>query len=84
MATNVQKDISVGHFSGTVPVLKSSQVTANGSVAAASYTEAQSIDSLEVYLLANGYTQAQLNVMSKNDKIYAYRTKKGATTSPLP
>lgn len=82
MATNAQKDISQNHFSNTKPVLKSSQVSAAGGIPTASYTESQNIDTLETYLLANGYTQATLNSMNKNDKIYAYRLKKGTTVAP--
>lgn len=82
MATNVQTDISQAHFSNVRPPLKSSQVQVAGGVAAGTYTEAQNINTLEVYLLANGYTQVQLDKMTKNDKIYAYRLKKGTTVAP--
>lgn len=79
MATNVQRDISINQFSNIKPVMKSSQTVSN-----ADYATAQSIDTIEVYLLTQGFTQAQLNVMTKNDKVYAYRIKKGASTTPLP
>lgn len=79
MATNVQRDTSSIQFSNIKPVLKSSQTVSN-----ADYAAAQSIDTMEVYLLTQGFTQAQLNVMTKNDKVYAYRIKKGASTTPFP
>lgn len=81
MATNAQADISQNHFSNTKPVLKDSQISAAGGVPTASYAEAQNIDTLETYLLSNGYNQATLNLMTKNDKIFAYREKKGSTVS---
>lgn len=74
-----QKDISPAHFSNLTPVMKSTQAVAN-----ATYAESQNIATLETYLLANGYTQAVLDKMTKADKIYAYRSKKGAAVSPLP
>ena len=82
MATNVQTDISAAHFSQANPVLKSSQKDAAGSIPIANYAALQTINTMEVYLLANGYTQSQLNTMTKNDKIYAYRLKIGATIAP--
>lgn len=38
-------------------------------------TAMRSISTLKTYLLANGYTAAQLTAMSKNDMLYAYRLK---------
>lgn len=43
------------------------------SISAANLPKFQSINSLETHLLANGYTQAKLNAMSKNDMIFAAR-----------
>lgn len=79
MATNVQRDTSSVQFSNVKPVLKSSQAISN-----ADYAAAQDINTMEIYLLTQGYTQAQLNLMTKNDKVLAYRVKKGASTSPFP
>jgi hypothetical protein len=77
-----QNDISAAHFSQTQPVLKTSQKDANGGVSAGNYSIFQSIQTVETYLLANGYTQATLDKMNKNDKIYAARLKIGAAVAP--
>ena len=72
-----QRDISEVNFSNIKPVLRSEQT-----VIAADYTAAQNITTLETYLLANGYTQATLDKMTKNDKVLAYRVKKGSALAP--
>lgn len=82
MATNVQRDISQMHFSNSRPVLKSDQIGVDGGIANATYAAAQNIDDMEIYLLTQGYTQTTLNSMTKNDKVYAYRLKRGSTTAP--
>ncbi len=50
---------------------------------AAAVTATSLITNLDTYLEANGYTAAQVQVMSYNDKVYAYRLKTAANGNPL-
>lgn len=56
---------------GTTRVVRKSGVTHTD----LQHTNMRSISKLKTYLLANGYTAAQLTAMTKNDMIYAYRQK---------
>lgn len=64
------KDITDNVAGSTRIVLKNGQ-----SITDAQRTAMRSVSTLKTYLLANGYTAAQLTAMSKNDMIYAYRLK---------
>lgn len=72
-----QLDISTDQFSGTKVSLKTGQA-----VDATNYARFQNLTTLETYLLANGYTQATLDKMTKNDKIMAARQKVGSAIAP--
>lgn len=48
----------------------SGQTTTNPLATSDNYTD---VANMETYLLANGYTAAQLRVMTQNDKVYAMR-----------
>lgn len=63
-----RKDITANFAGGTSLNLKKNQ-----SISAANLGKLQSVESLETHLLANGYTQAQLNKMTKNDMLFAAR-----------
>lgn len=65
-----RRDNTTNVAGGAVLPLKKNQV-----VAAADLAKFQSIDSLETYLLTQGYTQAKLNAMTKNDMIFATRKR---------
>lgn len=65
-----RRDNTTNVAGGVVLPLKKNQV-----VAAADLAKFQSIDSLETYLLTQGYTQAKLNAMTKNDMIFATRKR---------
>lgn len=43
----------------------------------------QNVGSLRTFLLANGYTSAKLNIMTKNDMVYAAKLA-GALTEEEP
>lgn len=68
-----QRDISTDHFSGNRITLKSTQ-----SVDATTYARFQSIATLDTYLLGQGFTQATLDKMTKNDKIMEARRRTGS------
>lgn len=78
MAPPQQRDNSENQASGSRLTLKSTQAP----ISAGNYAAMQNLTTLETYLLANGYTQAALDKMTKNDKIMAYRNKIGTTLAP--
>lgn len=69
------KDLRDNALGSTIAPIKSSNV-----VNAADFAVFQNIATMDTYLLTQGYTQAQLDIMTKNDKVYATRQKKAATS----
>lgn len=57
-----------------IGVLKSNQT-----ISAAEAGEIITVATLKTYLLANGYTAAQLALMNENDMLFAWRQKKSKT-----
>lgn len=65
-------DITSNNLGGTRINLKQGQT-----ISAPNAAIFQSIDTLDTYLLANGYTAASLAPLGKQDKVFAARIKLG-------
>lgn len=68
MSSHSGKDHTLS--TGFVDVRRTQATTATTLSNPADFT---SLDTAETKLLANGYTQARLNQMTQNDKVYALR-----------
>jgi hypothetical protein len=66
------RDITNNNASATGLALKSSQT-----ISTTNHAVFQTIATMKTYLTGQGYTAAQLQIMSKNDMIYACRQKMG-------
>lgn len=67
-------DLLNGVLGGHKPA---NSTAARNAITAANFDKFQSISAMRTYLLANGYTNAQLDIMDRNDMSYACRKKLG-------
>lgn len=67
-------DLLNGVLGGHKPA---NSTAARSAITTANFDKFQSIDAMRTYLLANGYTNAQLDIMDRNDMGYACRKKLG-------
>lgn len=78
--TAVQPQIGERVFPGFVDKRRANGLTSTvrSTSVLATPSDYASLDAMNTYLLAHGYTQAQLNILNINDIVWAYRSSADA------